>query len=173
MKRLTTILLWLACMAASAQGSWITGINEADELKGIKGGPYYIYEVKGIGSFVVWDWKDPTFRINTTSGQFNVWYYTKTGDLFVEVKMGLYTMDGKLTEKFEDRIQSDIHKTSAWLNKKWIYGWSQDKAIKKMLRALKEGTGYVRIVCQQKGAPDFDLKVMPYVEPAAEEESMP
>ena len=31
-----------------------------------------------------------------------------------------------------------------------------------MLRALKSGEGYVRVVCARKGAEDFDIKITPY-----------
>ena len=31
-----------------------------------------------------------------------------------------------------------------------------------MLKALKTGDGYVRIISARKGAEDFDIKIMPY-----------
>ena len=42
MKKLFALtLLLLTGLTASAQGTWSTGMNEADELEGEKGGPYY------------------------------------------------------------------------------------------------------------------------------------
>jgi hypothetical protein len=50
MKKLFAItLLLLTGLTASAQGTWSTGMNEADELKGEKGGPYYCYDLEGMG----------------------------------------------------------------------------------------------------------------------------
>ena len=53
---------------------------------------------------------------------------------------------------------------SAWINKKWPYTPGERKKLKKMLRALKDGTGYLRIVIPRKSLPDFDMKIMPYKE---------
>ena len=59
MKKLFAIaFLLFAVLTASAQGTWSTGMNEADELKGLLGGPYYRYDVEGMGSFILWDWED-------------------------------------------------------------------------------------------------------------------
>ena len=80
MKKLLTIaLMLLAGLTVSAQdGTWTTGVNEPDELKGTDGGPYYCYDIEGEGSFVVWNWDDFLFKINTHKGLFDVWYYEST-----------------------------------------------------------------------------------------------
>ena len=63
MKKLFAIaFLLFAVLTASAQGTWSTGMNEADELKGLLGGPYYRYDVEGMGSFILWDWEDWKFN---------------------------------------------------------------------------------------------------------------
>ena len=54
------------------------------------------------------------------------------------------------------------NKQSAWINKKWTHYFYNKNKIKKAFRALKEGKGYVRIVCARKSAQDFDLKITPY-----------
>lgn len=84
----------------------------------------------------------------------------------VIITMGLYTLDGKLTDKRDIELAADHTQKEAWINKKGIYYPATRKMIKKMLRTLKSGEGYVRIICARKGATDFDLKIMPYVEPS-------
>jgi len=162
-KLLTIVLLLLSGLTVGAQeGKWSTGMIKGDELKGYTGGPYYRYDVESMGSFVLWDWNDWAFKISTNKGTFDLWYYQSTGTYFINVMMGLYTMDGKLTDKFENEIAADHTGRVAWINKKGLYSWSETKHLKKMMRALKSGNGYVRIVCARKGAPEFDLLVMPY-----------
>lgn len=137
---------------------------EADELKGQEANPYYRYEVEGEGSFVLWDWKDWAFRINTTNGIFDVWK-NNYGMYWVKFTIGLYDNDDKLLTKFEDSLEADYREMrSAWMNKKWTHYFYNKNKLKKMFKALKSGDGYVRIICKRRGAPDFDLKVMPYKE---------
>ena len=164
MKKLFAItLLLLTGLTASAQGTWSTGMNEADELKGEKGGPYYCYDLEGMGSFVLWDWEDWSFKILTEKGTFDVWYDKAKIRHYILFTMGLYTEEGKLVEKFDDALEADhIEMKSAWMNKKWTHYIYDRKKIKKMFRALKSGNGYVRIVCKRRGQPDFDLKITPY-----------
>lgn len=161
-KSLTIALLMLASFTANAQGTWSTGKNEADELKGVSGGPHYRYDIEGMGTFVLWDWEDWEFKIITDKGKFEDTFAPNTGNYYVMISMGLYTPDGHLTDKFENSLA--IHKDgkSAWINKKWMYKASHKKMIKKMFHALKSGEGYVRIVCKRKNMSDFDLKITKY-----------
>ena len=77
--------------------------------------------------------------------------------------MGLYTLDGKLTEKWEGTIKADhVALKTAWINKNAIYYPSTRKKLKKMFRALKSGEGYVRIISKRRNVEDFDMKVIPY-----------
>jgi len=162
MKKLLILLhLVVAGLVASAQGTWSTGMNEADELKGLLGGPYYRYDVEGMGSFILWDWEDWKFRIITDKGTF----YSLSGNAgqYVSISMGLYTPEGQLKEKFENSIEVDItSRNTATINKNWMYFPGHRKKIKKMIRALKSGEGYVRIVCKRNNMQDFDLKVTKY-----------
>jgi hypothetical protein len=165
-KLLTIALMLLIELTANAQGTWSTGIREADELKGDNGGPYYRYEVKGDGGLVLWDWDDWEFKIFTTKGGFDVWYYEKSGFRYIRITMGLYTLDGKLTDKRDIELAADHTHKEAWINKKGMYYPATRKMIKKMLKALKSGDGYVRIICAREGTTDFDLKITPYKEEA-------
>lgn len=170
MKRLLTIAL-MTVMAftcgAQEKGTWSTGMNEADELTGSIGGPWYRYDVDGVGSFILWDWTDWNFKVLTEKGAFDVWYNSSSNGTvyYVKIKMGLYDTGNKLVEKFENTIEADYNgMKTAWINKGWMYAPGHRKKIKKMIRALKDGSGYVRIVISQKSMPDFDMKVMPYKE---------
>ena len=163
MKKLMTIaLMLLVVVIANAQGTWSTGMRQGDELKGDEGGPFYRYEVEGEGGLVLWDWNDWEFKIFTTKWDFDVWYYQNSGFRYIRITMGLYTLDGKLTDKRDIELAADHTHKEAWINKKGLYYPATRKKIKKMLRALKSGEGYVRVICARKGAPDFDLQIMPY-----------
>lgn len=160
-KILTMIFLIVLCLTANAQGIWSTGMLEADELTGNDGGPYYRYEVEGDGGFVLWDWNKPEFKIFTSKGSFDVWYYTNSGYRFTSITIGLYTLDGKLKSTLKQRLAADQTCKEAWINKQDLDIPRRNK-IKKMLKALKTGDGYVRIISARKGAEDFDIKIMPY-----------
>lgn len=161
MKKLLTILhLLFVGIATNAQGVWITGVTEADELKGIPERAYYQYDVEGLGSFILFDWEDWTFHIFTDKGSFDI-QSANSGSL--PIIMGLYDPDGNLIERLETTIAANYAKpTVAWVNKDWWYMHSPKKKIKKMLQALKAGEGYVRILCKRKGMQDFDLQITKY-----------
>lgn len=161
MKKLLTILFMLVGMTAFAQGTWTTGMTKADELTGNDGGPYYLYEVKGDGGFTLWDWNKCNFQIFTSKGTFDVWYYQSSGYRFTRIIIGLYTLDGKLKDKEDLELGADHTGQYAWINKSDLSFPSRNK-IKKMLKALKSGEGYVRIICNRNGADDFDLLIPPY-----------
>lgn len=165
MKKLLTIaLLMMAGLTAGAQeGTWSTGMNEADELKGLLGGPYYRYDLEGIGSFILWDWEDWKFRIITDKGRFEE--NLSSGNWYNSISMGLYSPSGQLTEKLESIIEVDHSSpNTATIDKNWMYYYKpkQKSKIKKIIRALKSGEGYVRIVCKRKDMSDFDLKITKY-----------
>ena len=162
MKKLLTFVLLLAWLTSSAQGTWSTGMNEADELKGFLGGPYYRYDVEGVGSFILWDWEDWKFRIITDKGLFDS-RISSSGNYYVSISMGLYSPDGKLTDTFENSIEVDnTSRNTATINKNWMYFPGDRKKIKKMIRAIKSGEGVVRIVCKRNDTSDFDLRITKY-----------
>lgn len=121
-KLLTKALLLLITLTANAQeGTWSTGMIEADELKGLVGGPYYRYDVEGVGGFFIRDWEDWYFTIFTDNGKFDV-LSASNGNRYIMISMGLYTPEGKLIERFENSIQvDDTKRNSAWINKNWMY----------------------------------------------------
>ncbi len=164
MKKLLTIalLLFVGLVAEAQEGTWSTGVNDADEQKGISGEPYYRYDIEGIGSFILWDWEDWKFRIITDKGVFDE-DYSNSGRHCASISMGLYSPDGQLTEELACVIEMDItSRNRATINTNWMYYPSTKKKIKKMIRALKSGEGNVRIVCKRKDMRDFDLIITKY-----------
>ena len=137
---------------------------EADELKDEKGGVFYRYDLEGVGSVILRDWKDWEFKIITESGEFDSFEMNDEISHGIFYTFGYYNDDNKLEFKFkDDRLEVDHNnKKSAWINKKWTHDFYNKNKIKKAFCALKEGKGYVRIVYARKSAPDFDLKVTPY-----------
>ena len=138
------------CMTANAQGTWSTGMREGDELKGDNGGPYYRYEVEGEGGLVLWDWNDWEFNVFTTNGGFDVWCYQNSGFRYIRITMGLYTLDGKLTDKRDIELAADHTQKEAWTNKKGLYYPATRKMIKKMLSIEIRGRICADYLCSQR-----------------------
>ena len=71
MKRLLAIVLMtVLSITANAQGTWAVPHCQSDELKGQTAQNVYMYEVPGIGTVVVWDWKKPDFHSLLTRASF-------------------------------------------------------------------------------------------------------
>lgn len=152
------ITLLLAAVTASAQGEWQTITTEADELKGTHGGDVCIYEIKGTGSFVVWDWNDPQIRITSDNGIFNM----KGG--WLKTLVGIYNGSGKMKEKFELWLGEEDgsgYRYARTINKGMIPP-GQKKKVKKIFDALLSGEGFVRIIAPIYDKADFDMKIIPY-----------
>ena len=170
MKRLLTIaMMAVLTLTAGAQGKWKTGMYSGDELLGTQAKRYYNYEMNGVGWFTVDDWNGWSFRVTTLKGVFDRWvtkYYNgKAPDYYVKANIGLYDMQGNLLDKMYDNLQMSYKDpTFAWVNEDWTYSRKHKKFLKNAIKALKEGSGYVRIVIPRKSMPDFDIKVMPYKE---------
>lgn len=166
-KLLICTVILLAGLTASAQGVWSVGTIEPDELKNEKGGVYYRYDLEGVGSLILRDWKDWAFKIITENGKFDSFEMNDNFSHGIFYVLGYYSDDDKLEFKFkDDRLEVD-HNTqqSAWINKDWTHYIYNKNKIKKAFRALKEGKGYIRIIMKRASDTDFDLKVTPYKEP--------
>lgn len=168
MRKLLTITLMLVGMTAYAQGAWRTVKVEADELKGIKGGESYQFSVDSIGSIEITDWRKDRIVITTNSGEFeyskqelvnSVTHMNKT--VYVsKVLIGLYNSEGSLLEKLDGESYFDGENPKSLL----VVGrtFTQTRQIKRMLKIVQSGDGYLRIVCKLKDMPDFDIKTTPY-----------
>lgn len=164
MKKLLTIaLLLLAGLTASAQnGKWTAGVGEKDELRGQPGGRYFRYEVEGDGSFEIYDWNDWVFKITTAKGAFDVLHYRNGGERYMRVTIALYSLDNNLQVRVDTELEADASFRAGWINRQGLYYPSVKKKLRKMIGALKSGTGYVRVLCERNNTPALDLKVMPY-----------
>ena len=103
MKKILLLLSALvSTLCISAQGTWSTGTIEADDLKDEKGGVYYRYDVEGVGSIILRDWKDWDFKIITESGEFDSFEMNDNISHGMFYTFGYYTDDNKLEFKFKD-----------------------------------------------------------------------
>lgn len=160
MKKLLTIaLLLLAGLTAGAQGRWTVSHREADPMKGQDARDVYIYNANGIGSLVVWDWNKADFRLITEKGMFRTW--VSSGSTFVPVKVGFYDDKGNLEKMFTvNLLPEDNHMRKYIATADFYFGGRGD--IKKIIKRLKSGKGFVRMVAQLYNDPDFDIKIIPY-----------
>ena len=159
----------LTGFTASAQGTWSVVKVETDELKGVKGGESYQYSVEGVGTIEIADWKKDRIIVTTYDGEFeysknevknSVTNISKT--VYVsKVLIGLYNSDGALQDKIDGESYFDDDENPKSL---LVVGrtFTQTRQIKKMLKAIQTGSGYLRVVCKRKGAPDFDIRTTPY-----------
>lgn len=171
MKKLITIALLLASvLTTSAQGKWATVKVEADELKGVKGGETYRFTVDSVGYVEITDWKKDRLTIATNESEFcyskrevvnPVTHVNKTVHV-ADVLLGLYNNDGALLEKIDGESYFDEDNPKSLL----VVGrtFTQSSKMKRMLKAVKAGTGYMRIVIKRVNTSDFDMKVTPYIQ---------
>ena len=183
-KLLTIVLMLLAGITANAQGVWTTIETPADELKGEKGGIHYKYSVEGVGEIEIYDWNDCLVRVRTYEGSFDyqeiksrqVMNYSMGGGVSTQsvpyatprfsstVLIGKYDDNGKLKTKSEEGWEVDRSQNcqNVTVNKKWFFYPQSCRKIKKLVKAMQSGDGYVRIVIKRKEMPDFDLIITPY-----------
>lgn len=161
MKKLLTIALLLIEITASAQGRWTVSHRQADELKGQTSQDVYMYEAPGIGTVVVWDWKKPEFRLITDKGFFHQKMVQGAAGFCVPVNVGFYDNNGNLKTKFQLIMYTEDNHGMKWITTAGFYVGGRGN-IRKALARMKSGDGYVRIVAELQGRPDFDIKVTPY-----------
>lgn len=161
MKRLMTIaLVLLVGLTASAQGKWRVSHRQADDLIGQEAKDIYIYDVEGVGSVVVWDWKKPDFRLITEEGIFHQQSLVGVG-LCVPIKVGFYDKGGTLKKKFDIiMFVEDNHRMKFIVTGGWYRAGRGN--IRKTLAQMKSGDGYVRIVAELSDRSPFDIKITPF-----------
>ena len=160
MKRLMTIaLVLLAGLTACAQGKWSVMHREADELKGQKAQDVYLYDVAGVGTLVVWDWKSPNFRLISEKGMFRK--MVSGGSTYVPVTVGFYDENGKLEKSFTINLAEELNHSGRYITT-FDYYMLGRKDIKKTLARLRSGKGCVRFLAMLYNQSDFDLKVTPF-----------
>lgn len=160
MKKLLAIaLLLLTVLTAGAQGKWRISHREADPMKGQDARDVYIYDVKGVGSVVVWDWNKADFRLITEKGMFRTW--TSSGTQLVPVKVGFFDESGKMEKLFTVNLMPEDNSMKKYIATADYYMLGR-KDIRKIMSRMKSGKGYVRMVASRYNDTDFDIKVSPY-----------
>ena len=162
MKRFLNIaLLMLVVLTANAQGTWTESHKQADELRGEKEQNVCLYDVRGVGTLVVWDWDDPNFRLICEKGIFRA-YYNNTLGSFIPLKVGIYDKAGTLTKTYELTMYKEniSHGNYISVNRAPILG--SKKKVRKIFAALRSGEGYVRMVADRYNDSTFDLKITPF-----------
>lgn len=164
MKRaLIAFALLMAGLSASAQEGWSKMEQKADELTGESGGCVYMYTLAQFGMFVVWDWEQPQFCLIARDAQFN----TKVFDRYIgmDVLVGIYDDNDKLQDKFTMWLDKDNSRPNTVIRTRNAGVMSnpvgQKKKVNKIFKALKSGSGYVRIVAGRYNMSDFDMKIYP------------
>lgn len=170
-KLLAIALMTMLTTSTNAQGQWTTVKVEADELKGVKGGESYQYSVDSVGSIEITDWKKDRIVITTNDGVFEYSKHEVVNPVtrmnktvyISKVLVGLYNVEGTLQEKLDGESYFDEEGDSKSL---LVVGrtFTQTRQIKRMLKAVQSGEGYLRVVCKRKDMPDFDIKTTPYHE---------
>lgn len=86
----------------------------------------------------------------------------------VSVLVGIYDVDGNLIEKFSmwlDRVDKMGNYAVKTRNAGGMSNpVGQKGKVKKILKALRSDSGYVRIVAERFQRTDFDIKIPPYKE---------
>ena len=164
----TTIIMLLAAIAVSAQveGKWLKHAVEGDELKGVEPTTSYVYVQEDMGGFVFWQNDDSRFCIVSPKVMFNT--MVSNGDTGTLAFVGFYDSDGNMKEKIEIwmtlETNSGYHRLFAIDRFNHPLIKHHKKNIKKVLEAVKQGDGYVRILTGRYQADDFDIKIPPYKE---------
>ena len=171
MKKIAFMLVAMLAVActAQAQGTWKKTVTEADELKDEVASDVFVYNVDGMGQFVLWNWDEYQFRLISDNEQFNIdsGYSSITGGYAgLQVLVGIYNNDGKMIEKFKLWLDKESNTRNQVLRTRnagtMANPVGQKGKVKKIFKTLLSGSGYVRIVAERYHATDFDMKIMPY-----------
>lgn len=161
-KIIAMTLIMMSVLTAAAQGGWSVSYRQADPLINQDARSIYMYDAKGVGSLVIWDWSKPAFRLITDRGFFHQVRVNGAG-ICVPVNVGFYDNQGNLKKKFvlimfcEDNHQSKFIATGAY------YTGGRGN-IRKLFDRLRAKDGYVRFVADLHGE-KFDMIVPPYQKP--------
>lgn len=160
MKRLLTIaLLLMMVLTAGAQGTWTVSHREADPMKNQDARDVYIYDVGGKGSVVVWDWGKADFRLISDNGGFHI--RISNGMQVVPVKVGFYDDSGTLEKMYEIMLVPEDNTNYKWLTTAGFYYFGRGN-IRKIMKRMKSGKGYVRFLAELYGNKYFDINVKPF-----------
>lgn len=146
--------------------SWERTEHHADALKGTESYTSFMYTTPSVGSFVCWSNNPNSFRIINEAGIFNYtsYYNQYLGTVRgLDVIIGLYDENDNLKEKFKIWLDCESDKPTFLeaINRGALFNpVGRKKKIKKTLKHLTSGKGYVRIIADTYGtSPNFDLKI--------------
>ena len=160
MKILMTIALLLsAVLTAGAQGEWTVSQREADPMKNQDARKVYIYKTDGLGQVVVWDWGKAEFRLIAEKGFFHVRY--SGGMRTVPVRAGIYDGNGNLEKMYDIQLVPEENTGNKWIATGDFYYFGRGD-IRKVMKRMRSGKGYVRFLADLSGNQYFDIKVRPY-----------
>ena len=160
MKKLLTIpLLLMIVLTAGAQGTWTVSHREADPMKNQDARDVYIYDVNGKGSVVVWDWDKADFRLIAEKGFFRTLY--SNGMKIVPIRAGIYDENGNLEKMYDIQLVPEDNTNNKWIATANFYYLGRGN-IRKVMKRLKSGKGYVRFLGELYNNQYFDINVPPY-----------
>lgn len=162
MKKLLTIaLLLMMILTAGAQGRWTVTHREADPMKNQTAKDVYIYDTGGNGQVVVWDWDKADFRLITEHGFFRI--LVSNGMKIVPIRAGIYDENGNLEKMYDIQLMPEDNTNGRWIATAGFYYFGRGN-IRKVMKRLKSGKGYVRFLGELYNNQYFDINVTPYQE---------
>lgn len=160
MKKLLTIALLLTVvLTAGAQGKWTVSHREADPMKNQDARDVYIYETGGNGQVVVWDWDKADFRLIAEKGFFRTLY--SNGMKIVAIRAGIYDENGNLEKMYDIQLVPEDNTNNKWIATGSFYYFGRGD-IRKVMKRMKSGKGYVRLLAELYNNQYFDINVLPY-----------
>lgn len=156
---MTIALVLLAGLTVCAQGKWRVSHRQADPMKNQDARDVYIYDIVGVGSVVIWDWDKADFRLVSETRGF---YTTITnGATRVYVKAGIYDENGELKKMYTLELFPEDNTNYKWITTGMFYYFGRG-GIRKVMKHMKSGKGYVRFLAELYNNKEFDIKVTPY-----------
>lgn len=144
-------------------GKWMKMTQDADPLKGIDGDTVYVCEAAEMGSLVIWNWNDFQFRL-AGDYQFAIEHVGYSTGLVA--KVGFFDEDGHMTDSYRiwlDYEQDRGHRYVRTRDRGTMANpVGQKGKVRQLFRALRSGSGYVRIVAPRYDRTEFDIKVYPF-----------
>ena len=163
MKKVFFVLILAALsLSAYAQG-WSRTEFAGDELKGVEAYTAYSFDMPGVGSFVFFDNEEAQYRLVCSDGIFSM--ERSQSYLGLQVTVGIYDDSDKLVDKFKmwlDALNQTDYEILTTRNAGTMFNpVGQKGKVKKILKCINGGKGYVRFLAPRYNKTEFDLKVYP------------
>lgn len=163
MKKILVLLLIVSLPLVSFAQGWSRTDFPADELKGNESYTAYSYDLPGYGSFIFFSDEDGQYRLKSSDGIFDV--ESIQGYVGQQITVGIYDDNDKLVEKFNMWLDA-LNKTNFDIlttrNAGGMFNPTGQKSkVKKILKCINGGSGYVRFLAPRYNKTDFDFKVYP------------